>query len=358
MLMLNSLVGFGAAGGGDANWISLGAGDWLGDTGSYTIGAGTVTADVADTNIRTGILVTSYQDFDLEGLLAAGSPNMGFGFSTTGSQTGYERPTNTDPIIYARDYPEPYSGSLSGWGHGHAVADAARPRGWSTGRLLRLSRRGATFHGYLDDVLDHTFTGIGTALPGKFFVGCNGAVSGWSMSGLRYRIVNPGPVTSGLAAADFLGDTGSFSWSGPDVTNISPDCNIRTSNSLVSDNQDFDFSVDVAGAAGFVMGFATGGTMTGNTLPTTANPVIYAKNQGTGPGWNNNNGTVEAARSAGWCANATVGIHRRGSTLYGYLDDAADHTFSVSTAAAGLVFFGCDGSGSGWVGNNVRITLR
>jgi hypothetical protein len=356
MLILNALTGFGAGAG--SGWTALDAAGWLGDTGSYTLGTGIVTVNVADTNIRTAVLVKSFQDFDLEGLAVSGSPNFCFGFSTSGSLTGYERPTNTDPIVYARDYPDPYVGALSGWGHGYAVADATRAKAWTTGRVIRLSRRGSTFHGYLDGVLDRTIAGVSTNLSGKFFIGCNGAVSGWTLSGLRYRILNPGPVSVDLTSQDFLGDTGSFSWSGSNVTNLASDRNVRTANVFVSENQDFEFSADIAGAAGFVMGFATGGTSTGASQPTSSNPVVYAKSQGTGPGWNSGNGTVEAARAAGWCAGRTIGIHRRGSTLYGYLDGSSDHAFAVSTGAAGLVFFGCDGSGSGWVGNNVRITLR
>lgn len=159
-----------------------------------------------------------------------------------------------------------------------------------------------------------------------------------------------------LGAGDWLGDTGSYTLGDGTVTANAADTNIRTG-IVVGANQDFGFTIDVAGASGFVMGFSTGGTATGVSQPTTTNPVVYAKNQGTGPGWNNGNGSVEAARSSGWCAGRTIAIHRQGTMLYGYLDGAVDHGFSVSTGAAGLVFLGCDGSGSGWVGTNVRITL-
>lgn len=165
-----------------------------------------------------------------------------------------------------------------------------------------------------------------------------------------------GPGWKTLGPGDWLGDTGSFTLGDGTVTANSADRNIRTG-IIVGENRDFVFSLDVAGAAGFVMGFATEGSATGTSQPTTANPVIYAKNQGTGPGWNNNSGSVEAARSAGWCAGRTIGIRRQGASLYGHIDGAVDHGFSVSTGAAGLVFLGCDGSGSGWSAGNVRITF-
>jgi hypothetical protein len=160
-----------------------------------------------------------------------------------------------------------------------------------------------------------------------------------------------------LVSGDFVGDTGSFSWSSSNITNTASDKNIR-SGLIIPSNKDFDFYLEVnASAAGFNCGIATSGSSTGVAQPTNTNPIVYAKSQGTGPGWNNNNGSVEAARTSGWCANKVIGLHRRGSVLSGSIDFVSDFTSAVSTTAAMLVFFGCGGSGSGWSSDNNRLVL-
>lgn len=152
-----------------------------------------------------------------------------------------------------------------------------------------------------------------------------------------------------LVSGDWAGDTGSFTRGTGTVTGNASDKNIRTSSMVIAANYDFDFKATVGGSdAGFAMGISTSGSGTGSVMPTSTNPVFYAKAQGTGPGWNNNGGTVEAAKSANWCANKTIELRRRGSALYGYIDGVLDRTSSQTSTAAMQLIFGTDGSGSGW----------
>lgn len=190
MLISNHLIGFGV---GEADsWIVIPAAAWQGDTGSFTLGTGTLTANAADVNVRTANdTVASSQDFDMEYVVGAGTYDFSAGFSQNANVgTGVERPGNTDPIVFARES----GGGGIGWVYAGTVTEASRSSGWTASAVIGLSRRGSTFYGLIDGSINHTFSAVSGTNAGKFFIGCNGTTSGWSMTGIRYRL-GPGLPT-------------------------------------------------------------------------------------------------------------------------------------------------------------------
>jgi hypothetical protein len=113
-------------------------------------------------------------------------------------------------------------------------------------------------------------------------------------------------------------------------------------------------------ANGPVFGFYDNGTTSGSAQPTTTDDIPNARNGGGAPGWKRGNDTLDTGggKSAGFMASVTVGISRRGSTFYGMLNGARDHTFAdVSGTAAGGFFIGCAGANSGWSLTSLRYRL-
>lgn len=159
-----------------------------------------------------------------------------------------------------------------------------------------------------------------------------------------------------------LGRTAFWTWTGSSVDPGEVDSNIRTALTLVSSSQDFDFRItfDDTTANGPSVGFHTTGTTDTIDHPSTTNPIVYARNAGgANPGWNNNDGSVEAAKSAGWMSGVgPIQISRRGSTFYGLINGVLDRTFTGTTGTnAGGFFIGCAGATHAWQVDSVQYRL-
>ena len=170
------------------SWTTLESGDWLGDTASFTLGSGTLTANAVDKNVRTALTVVSAsQDFDFEITGGAFGTNNGpyMGFYDNGTTAGTTKPTETDDIVTIEN-----GGATPGYEHNGDTTDTGggKSAGFMASVVVRLSRRGSTFYAYLDDVLDHTYADVTGTAAGGFYVGCGGGGSGFSFSTMRYRL--------------------------------------------------------------------------------------------------------------------------------------------------------------------------
>lgn len=192
MLILNALSGFGV--GGVPEWITLTSADWQGNTANFTLGDGTATANSTDRNIRTNdTLIASGQDFDFEVIYPASTANAVVGFCTSGTSINVQSPTTTNPIVYAKDSP---AAGTTGWLNNNDSVDASKSSGWTQSNTIKISRRGSTFYGSINGVLDETYSGTTGSGAGKLFVGCAGVASGWTLTGLRYRAGSGLPAIS------------------------------------------------------------------------------------------------------------------------------------------------------------------
>ena len=114
---------------GTPPWVSLVSGDWLGDTGSFTLGTETATANAGDKNVRTSSsFIGASKDFDFEVICGTYPSGAGtgllFGYSQ-GSGTGTETPTTTDPQPYAKNA----GSTIGGWRHNNDTNELAKSNG-------------------------------------------------------------------------------------------------------------------------------------------------------------------------------------------------------------------------------------
>lgn len=191
MFAATHLIGFGA--GGDIPWIDIAAAMWTqGNTGSFTLGTGTVSCSTADKTIITAnSLVALNQDFDFRFTVGAISTQNGpkCGFSPNGTSSGGSLPTTTDPIVYACNGG---AGGDVGWSHDNQNPDgSAKSAGWMASHIIQISRRGSTFYGLIDGVLDHTFTEVTGGDAGNLFILSAGGTTSFALTGVQYR-VGPG----------------------------------------------------------------------------------------------------------------------------------------------------------------------
>lgn len=166
-------------------WVTISAGDWLGDTGSFTLGTGTITGNTGDMNVRMGLtIIASAQDFDFEAAGGAfGSSNGPYmGFYDNGTATGATKPTNTNAIVSIVN-----GGATPGYENNGDTNEGPKTAGFMASVTVRLSRRGSSYKAYLNDVLNYTWTGVTGSTAGGFYFGTGGGTNGWSFSGVRYR---------------------------------------------------------------------------------------------------------------------------------------------------------------------------
>ena len=198
-------------------YITLEASDWQGDTGSATLGSGTVRMTANDKNVRTAdALIPAGVDFDFEIELGdTGSASEGrgvtIGVADNGTNTGAQTPTTSNAVLTGRGAGDPDQGG-PGWKQGNGVTDlhgsglggsgdhnpgsdwggnkggSVAASTWMSGKVVGLSRRGAQIYGMLDGEKDYTFvdTGTSTSKAIKFFLGCSLA---WpaGATNVRYR---------------------------------------------------------------------------------------------------------------------------------------------------------------------------
>ena len=170
-------------------WTNMNATQFaLGNTASFDWTGSNVDPNTTDANIRTALtLVSASQDFDFRATLSA-TPGNGpaWGFYTTGTTDGDYRPSVTDPIVYARNG----SGSADiGWLHDDAnLEGAAKSSDWMSLKIIQFSRRGSTFYGLIDDVLDRTYSETTGTNAGGFFIGCTGGGAVWQANSVQYRL--------------------------------------------------------------------------------------------------------------------------------------------------------------------------
>lgn len=168
-------------------WVDIVSGDWAGDTASFTLGTGTVTANAGDKNVHTSAtFIGASEDFDFEVVCGTFSASAGHGLVvggfTTGTGTGGEIPTTINPTVWAKN-----SGGGVGWSSGNAVQEVSKTNGWMSTATILFSRRGSTFYGYLNGSLDVTYTSVTSAAAGRLFIGSPAAGSGYAVTGVRYR---------------------------------------------------------------------------------------------------------------------------------------------------------------------------
>jgi hypothetical protein len=212
-----------------------------------------------------------------------------------------------------------------------------------------------------------------------------------------YQVLGFGSFTSRetwitIEANAWLGDTGTATLgSGTAIMNTG-DKNIRTA-LLVGDSVDFDFEVQFgdSGSASesqpLQVGIADNGTRTGAGTPTTSDTILSALASGDpdqgGPGWKVGNGVTDSSdqyagtdhnpgtdwggnkggsvSNSNWMSQKIIGFSRRGSQIYGLIDQVKDYTYgdSNSTTSNAVKFWlGCGGSGAWPVGaTNIRYRI-
>jgi len=179
------LAAWGPAGDAAPEYITLASSDWQGDTGSASLGAGTVSLTAGDKNIRTAdALIPAGVDFDFEATFATTSGSQAMGITDNGTGTGAMQPTTTNPIFTARNA----GGDARGWQNGNSTVEAGKSAGWFGGNTIGFSRRGAVIYGLIDGSLDRTFSGATTSKAVKFFFGSSGS-GAWDVgaTNVRYR---------------------------------------------------------------------------------------------------------------------------------------------------------------------------
>jgi hypothetical protein len=171
-------------------WISMNATQFtLGDTDEGAWTGSSWDFSGVDNNIRTALtLVSAAQDFDFRATGSAFGTTNGpmWGFYDNGTSNDAGTPTNTDAILYARNA----SGAADiGWIHGASDPDgAAKSAGWMSGKTIQISRRGSTYYGLIDGVLDRTITELTGNTAGGFFIGCTGGSHDWQANNVQYRL--------------------------------------------------------------------------------------------------------------------------------------------------------------------------
>ena len=177
------LASWGPAADAVPSYITLASSDWQGDTGSASLGTGTVSITAGDKNIRTAdALIPAGVDFDFEATFATTSGSQIFGITDNGTATGVQQPTIANPINFARN-----GGSNIGWSNNQSSVEASKSAGWFGGNTIGFSRRGAVIYGLIDGSLDRTFTNT-TSKAVKFFFGSSGS-GAWDVgaTNVRYR---------------------------------------------------------------------------------------------------------------------------------------------------------------------------
>ena len=179
------LAAWGPAGDAEPAYITFAASDWQGDTGSASLGAGTVSLTAGDKNIRTADdLIPAGVDFDFEATFASStSGSQLLGITDNGTGTGAQQPTIANPINFARN-----GNSNIGWSNNQSAVEAAKDAGWFGGAVIGISRRGGVILGTIDGSLDRTFS-IPTSEAVKFFFGSSGS-GAWDVgaTNVRYRL--------------------------------------------------------------------------------------------------------------------------------------------------------------------------
>jgi len=167
-------------------------------------------------------------------------------------------------------------------------------------------------------------------------------------------IINPFIFASArdLVAADWTHDTGSFSWSGSNVTASGGDKNIVTTTAIGIG--DFDAIIEVTGGSqpAITFGACTAQGSAGITDPVGSDPLVLAR--GT-YGYREATGGV-FAKSSGFMVGHEITIKRRSGVFSWYVDDVLDYTHSGAgnTALDVYLYFGTQGSNFNWTANNVR----
>ena len=181
------------AGAGVPAYITLEADDWQGDTGSATLGSGSILMTAGDKNIRTADdFIPAGVDFDFEMLMGNIGTNVDIrlGVCDNGTNTGAGTPTTTNPVLWATSN---IGVGTWGWRQGNNVEDTGgneTDRDWMSENVIGFSRRGSQIYGMLNGSVRHTFASSGTSTSKamKFFAGSAGG-GAWpaGATNARYR---------------------------------------------------------------------------------------------------------------------------------------------------------------------------
>ena len=174
-------------------------------------------------------------------------------------------------------------------------------------------------------------------------------------------------TTTNMNATQFVnGSMGSWGTGDTayDFTGGTADRNINTGTSFIPSSTDFDFYGTLSAAASpnapFLGWYNSGTNTNAGTPSTTASAGVYGRNgnsTGSSSGWLLLSGTREAERpNKSWEFQRKVGVHRRGSQLYGSLNGRIDHKYSStpSTTSAGGLFLGNSGDGTSYTWSDVH----
>ena len=194
-----------------------------------------------------------------------------------------------------------------------------------------------------------------------------------------------------LEAGDWQGDTSTATLGSGTARMNTGDKNIRTNDTLIGSGVNFDFEVEFgnSGSASqsqpLQLGIADNGTRTGHGTVTVSDTVLSATSSGDpdqgGPGWKVGNGVTDSSDTysgdhnpgSDWGGNKggsvsnsnfmsgkIIGFSRRGSQIYGLIDQVKDYTYgnSNSTTSNAVKFWlGCSGAG-GWPVGATNIRYR
>ena len=194
-----------------------------------------------------------------------------------------------------------------------------------------------------------------------------------------------------LEASDWQGATSTATLgSGTAIMNTGDRC-IRTDDALIPAGVDFDWEVEFGNSgsasqsASLQLGIADNGTRTNSGTPTTSNTILWGASSGDpdqgGPGWKVGNGVTDSSdtysgdhnpgsdwggnkggsvSNSNWMSEKIIGFSRRGSQIYGLIDQVKDYTYGNSnsfTSNAVKFFLGCGGQGA-WSAGATNIRYR
>tara|TARA_R110000868_G_scaffold86238_2_gene241948 strand:+ start:727 stop:1389 length:663 start_codon:yes stop_codon:yes gene_type:complete len=194
-----------------------------------------------------------------------------------------------------------------------------------------------------------------------------------------------------LEASDWQGATSTATLgSGTAIMNTGDRC-IRTNDTLIGSGVNFDFEVEFpnTGTASqsqpLQLGVADNGTRTNAGTVTTSDTILSALASGDpdqgGPGWKVGNGVTDSSdtysgdhnpgsdwggnkggsvSNSNWMSEKIIGFSRRGSQIYGLIDQVKDYTYGNSnsfTSNAVKFWLGCGGSGA-WPATATNIRYR
>ncbi len=204
--------------------------------------------------------------------------------------------------------------------------------------------------------------------PGSLTYGTNGFHLDFADSGDLGKDANADTTTTSSTSGAWTGSTGSFTFSGDDISTSSGDKSIRTSSAISGDfDLEWDWPSGGNGYIGFFPAANVGSFNSSGTVESMSQMYDVAGSQEAVRYENSNQTTF----SGGYLDGKTIKVSRRGSTITVYVNGTLEHTYSqtFSGDVHFLVEVGGAGStdvdnlswttgtfGNDWTANNLTTT--